>query len=291
MSQFAGDPQFSRLLAGRQDVDLVQLMLELAADAYPGLDRMECLLEIDRLGVACTDQPCWQLAHDLPGRLTLISRFLYEVEGFHGNREAYYEPRNSYLNDVLARRTGIPISLGILYMAVAARAGLKMFGVNTPGHFVVGGSSIDGTLFVDPFTNGDVLPLAACRCRVLASSGHQVAVSTDDFRPAAPRDIVARVLRNLKAAYAMQNEWRAVLDVQERLTALLPHVAQERRDLALVYLRLGKPLQAVPMLHDYLEHATCAVRGARGARAIDAHRHADGGRDELSWPWPLFESV
>ena len=258
MNQFAGDPQFSRLLSGRQDVDLVQLMLELSADAYPNLDRLGCLVEIDRLGVACTDLPCWQAARDLRGRLTVVSRFLYEVEGFHGNRDAYYEPQNSFLNEVLTRRTGIPISLGILYMAVAARAGLKMFGVNTPGHFVVGSTSVDGPLFVDPFTNGDVLQLSACRCRVLASSGHQVDVSTEDFRPAAPRDIVARVLRNLKAAYAMQNQWTSVLGVQERLTALLPHVAQERRDLALVYLRLGQPTRAFPILREYLDLDICA---------------------------------
>jgi len=127
-----GNPEFSKLLSGRPEIDLVQFMLELAADAYPDLDRIGCLMEIDRLGVSCCDYAAAQASRGTRARLTAISQFLYGVEGFHGNRDDYYEPQNSYLNEILARRCGIPISLGILYMAVAARAGVKMFGVNTP---------------------------------------------------------------------------------------------------------------------------------------------------------------
>ncbi len=138
MSEFDGYPEFNKLVAGRSDVDLVPVMLELAGDAYPDLDRVDCLLQIDHLAVACGDLRTTQATLSTRERLATISRVLYEVEGFHGNREAYYEPQNSYLNEVLARRCGIPISLGVLYMAVAARAGLKMFGVDMPGHFVIG---------------------------------------------------------------------------------------------------------------------------------------------------------
>jgi regulator of sirC expression with transglutaminase-like and TPR domain len=261
MAQFTTEPEFSKLVAGRSDVDLVQLMLELAAEAYPNLDRLGCLLEIDRLGVACSDDACCR-EQSVRERLTAISRQLYEVEGFHGNVQGYYEPQNSYLNEVLARRCGIPISLGILYMAVAARAGLKMHGVNTPGHFVISCPSVDGPVFVDPFSGGDVLDLCECRARIEASVGKQGVLCDAHFRPACPRDIVARVLRNLKVAYSMQNRWPAALGIQERLAALLPQIREERRDLGLLYLRLGRPNKALPLLETYLCGCACEERTA-----------------------------
>lgn len=263
MTQFEGNPQFNKLLAGRGDIDLVQFMLELAADAYPDLDRIGCLVEIDRLGVACSDHKTCRGTRTPHERLMAISRLLYEVEGFHGNREAYYEPQNSYLNEVLARRCGIPISLGILYMSVAARTGLKMFGVNTPGHFVIGCCSGGDVLFVDPFTNGDVLDLSACRCRIEESLGKKEEITDEHFRAAAPLDIAARVLRNLKAAHAMQERWPAVLGIQQRLAALLPQIPQEQRDLGLIYLRLGQPAKALPVLEKYL-----SVCGSQQAAAL-----------------------
>ena len=250
MSDFDGSPEFNKLLAGQCQIDLVQFMLELAADAYPDLDRVGCLMEIDRLGVACGDQSCSR--GDERQRLMAISQCLYGVEGFHGNREAYYEPQNSYLNEVLTRRCGLPISLGILYMAVAARTGLKMFGVNTPGHFMVGCCRGGDAIYVDPFTNGDVLDRAGCKDRVESTVGQQGCVADEHFRAAAPIEIVARVLRNLKAAHSMEDRWPAVLRIQQRLAALLPHIPQERRDLGLVHLRLGQPHEALNVLEKYL---------------------------------------
>ncbi len=258
MSDFANSPEFQKLLAHQGEVDLVQLMLELAADAYPQLDRVGCLLEIDRLAVACCDEVARCSCKPMRERLQAISRTLYEVEGFHGNRESYDEPQNSYLNEVLARRRGIPISLGILYQAIAARAGLRMFGCNTPGHFVIGCCTGTGDrYFVDPFTNGDVLDCQQCKCRIRQTVGMTVHVSDEHFRPASCLEIVVRVLRNLKVAHSMQNHWCQVLQVQQRLTALLPQMADERRDLGLVYLRLGQPTKALPLL----EHCQQACGG------------------------------
>jgi regulator of sirC expression with transglutaminase-like and TPR domain len=269
MTQPQANCEFDKLVAGRREIDLVQFMLEIAADAYPDLDRVGCLMEIDRLGVACHDKVGRCACGDLRERLSALSRFLYEVEGFHGNREAYYEPQNSYLNDVLARRTGIPISLGILYMAVGGRAGLKMFGVNTPGHFVVGCCSGGEPLFVDPFNCGDVLDHEECRCRIEQVIGQKDALCGEHFRAAAPLDIAARVLRNLKAVHATQQRWSEALSVQRRLAALLPHVPQERRDLGLVYLRLGQPAKALGELEPYLK-----VCGCQQAEALQPSLHA-----------------
>jgi regulator of sirC expression with transglutaminase-like and TPR domain len=264
MSQYDPNGEFAKLLSGRAEVDLVHFMLEVAEDAYPQLDRVGCLMEIDRLGVSCHDQVERKSCGDVRDRLTAISTLLYEVEGFHGNRESYYEPQNSYLNDVLSRRCGIPISLGILYMAVAARAGLRMFGVNTPGHFVIGSCCGNGSaMFVDPFNHGDVLDWEACRCRIDQVTGRKNELCREHFRAAAPTDIAARVLQNLKAVHSTQENWPQLLRVQQRLTALLPQIPQESRDLGLVYLRLGQPQKALPMLEKYLR-----VCGSEQAAAL-----------------------
>jgi regulator of sirC expression with transglutaminase-like and TPR domain len=252
MTQPHAHCEFDKLVAGRREIDLVQFMLEIAADAYPDLDRVGCLVEIDHLGVACRER-IERAAGGMREQLAAVSRQLYDIEGFHGNREAYYEPANSYLNEVLARRRGIPISLGILYLAVAGRAGLPMFGVNTPGHFVVGCSAGDERLFVDPFNGGDVLALDDCRRRIQDAIGEQCVVSADHFRPAAPLEIAARVLRNLKVAHAMEQNWPQALAVQRRIVALLPDALAERRDLGVVYLRLGQPTKALDVLEPCLK--------------------------------------
>lgn len=262
MPHHQANGESDKLSTPQREIDLVQFMLEVAAEANPDVDRVGCLLEIDRLSVACHDRIDPHSCIDQ--QLAVISRQLFEVEGFHGNRDAYYEPENSYLNEVLARRRGIPISLGILYIAVAGRAGVKMFGVNTPGHFVVGCCAGGRPLFVDPFNGGDILDQQACKCRIEHMVGTKDVVCCDHFRAAAPLDIAARVLRNLKAAHAMEQHWTHVLRVQQRLVALLPHVPQERRDLGLVYLRLGKPHQALGELEPYLK--TC---GSQQAAALE----------------------
>jgi regulator of sirC expression with transglutaminase-like and TPR domain len=251
MSEFAGNPEFAKLLERPSETDLVHVMLELAADAYPDLDRVGCLMEIDRLSVACCDMQTARGATTVYDRLAAVSETLYVVEGFHGNREHYYDPDNSYLNQVVARRRGIPISLGVLYMTVAARTGLKTYGVNTPGHFVVGCEDTHHAWYVDPFT-GDVLNRCECKLRIDQMLGQRGVARDGDFQPAAPFEIVARVLRNLKAAYAMESAWPQVLRVQRRLTALLPSVGEEKRDLGLIYLRVGEPRRALRILESYV---------------------------------------
>ena len=260
MTTFDTNPQFAKLLAGRDDVCLVQLMLELAADAYPNLDCVGCLMEIDRLGVACADQLSGRIV-SARERLQVISRQLYEVEGFHGNREAYYEPQNSYLNEVLARRCGIPISLGILYMAVASCAGLKMYGVNMPGHFVIGCSSGCGRLFVDPFNNGDVLDLTDCKCRVEQMNGQQATVAVEDFRPARPIEIVrARAAQSQSGPrHARCLDRRAGRAAADRGAAAAS--ADEQRDLGLVHLRLGQAARRCRFFEQY----ACRCAGEEAA--------------------------
>src|SRR5581483_11256057 len=154
---FAGDIEFHKLLARRSDVDLVRLLLEFAADNSSQLDEVGCIADLERLGERARVRVATIDSSDLRGQLASISELLYFDEGFHGNRKAYYDPRNSYLNDILERRTGIPISLGIIYLFVAARAGVSMYGVGTPGHFLLGARGEEETFYVDPFAAGEVL--------------------------------------------------------------------------------------------------------------------------------------
>jgi regulator of sirC expression with transglutaminase-like and TPR domain len=269
---FSIDAEFHKLVASGVDVDLVPWLLELSAERYPGLDRLEFMLELDRLGVACAAQPAF-LDHSSgeSEKLSAINYVLFEVEGFHGNRDEYYDPRNSYLSDVLTRRTGLPISLAIVYMAVAARAGMRLYGVNTPGHFVVGCPTAAGPIFVDPFARGDILSLQACRRRIERILGQPGAICDAHFRPAPPRDVAVRVLRNLKTALAMKEDWPALLAVQRRLAGLEPGSIEERRDLGLLLLRNGQPYCALPLLEQSLSGADCeqttvinsAIRAAR----------------------------
>jgi len=276
LPNFSVDAEFQKLVCGRCDVDLVQWMLELATERYPLVDRLGCLLELDRLGVACAAQPAFvDPTSGAAEKLAAISYVLYEVEGFHGDREDYYDARNSYLNEVLARRTGIPISLSIVYMAVAARAGVRLFGVNTPGHFVVGCPNGRQPIFIDAFSGGELLTQKACQRRVERMLGKPGAICEEHFRPAVPHDIAVRVLRNLKSSLAMKEDWPAALTVQLRLSSLQPNSVDERRDLGLLLLRNGQPHQALSLLEPTLAGASghqAEVIGAsiRAARKLAA---------------------
>jgi regulator of sirC expression with transglutaminase-like and TPR domain len=272
----SSDIEFGKLLADQTGINLVRLMLEFAVDAYPDLDRRQCLAEIERLCREARRRVAELSPHaTLREKLEAVSDFLYREEGFSGNREQYYDPRNSYLNEVLDRRAGIPITLGVVYMAVAQAAGLPVYGVSAPGHFVLGCADLDERLYIDPFSDGDVLSRNACQQRVERINGEPDSLEEEHFRPASVRDIAVRVLRNLKAAYAMQNQWWDLLPVQQRLTLLLPHVIDEQRDLGLVYLRTGHVTPAIDLLQDYVqqsepEQAEMLAPYLRAARRMQA---------------------
>lgn len=251
---FDSDSQFCRLRAGHDDVDLVRVMLELAADSYPDLDPSVCLATLDELAARVHDAlDSDVLGGALRGQLTVVSRVLHREEGFRGDLDNYYDPRNSYLNEVLARRRGIPITLSIVYQAVANRAGIPVYGVGTPGHFVVGCRSGNETWYVDPFALGEVLSFEECRRRIEKNLGQSGVLTPDDFQPASAVTIVARVLRNLKSSLARDNDWPHLYRVQRRLAWLLHDEPDEQRDLGLVCLRVGDGRQALQLFRQYVE--------------------------------------
>lgn len=251
MDWFSDDVEFQKLCRGRRDADLVALSGEFARDAYPQLDLTPTLAELERLGDAA--ESAVARLPSIAGtadRLRAVSDVLYDVAGFAGNDDDYYDPRNSYLNDVVERRRGIPISLAVVYADVARRAGVATFGVGAPGHFVLASADPlsaagDEPWFVDPFSRGSVLTPAECIELIEDRNGRQFRVSLEHLRPTSTWEIGLRMLRNLKLCHARQSDWRAALPVQQRLVMLLPNLAVERRDLGLIYLRCGEPRRAL----------------------------------------------
>ncbi len=240
-------------------IDLAQACLMIAQDAYPSLDVERYLGEIERIAL--------RLRARLPQsggaeeRIVALNEFLFDDLGFWGNADDYYDPRNSYLNEVIDRKTGIPITLSILYMEVGRRIGLPLEGVSFPGHFLVRVQVRSGMLVVDPFSGGAPQSEAELRARLKrvipegATSEVPVAeLPLDPFlEPANKRQILTRVLRNLKGIYRETDKPERMLEVLNRMLVLTPDASAELRDRGYVYQRLECWRPALRDLTDYLE--------------------------------------
>jgi len=187
-------------------------------------------------------------------RIAALNHFLFEELQFSGNVDAYYDPRNSYLNEVLDRRTGIPITLSIVYLEVGRRVGLRLQGVSFPGHFLVKLRVRRGQLVLDPFFGGEPQSVSALRSR-LAQLMPQARAGEIDLETlleaASSRQIVARVLRNLKAIYLQAENYTRALAVMNRMLLVVPESAEELRDRGLVYAKLECFRAALADLKNY----------------------------------------
>lgn len=236
----------------RVKIDLAEAALLCAQDTYPDLDIRSELDSLEALAA--------KLRNRLPAdfsvthRLVALNNYLFRELGFSGNMDEYYDPRNSFLNDVLARKTGIPITLSILYLEVGQRLGLKLKGVSFPGHFLVKVRVTGGELVLDPYAGGRSLSEEELRERLAQFTDKDTAkeLPLEDFlEPASPRQILARLLRNLKAIYLEAKDFDKALGVMNRLVILLPDVPEERRDRGLVFARLECPRAAQEDLSHY----------------------------------------
>jgi regulator of sirC expression with transglutaminase-like and TPR domain len=186
-------------------------------------------------------------------RLRLLNHFFFDELAFGPGDADYYSVDNSYLHRVVERRRGIPITLSLLYMEVGRAIGLKLAGVNFPGHFLVRLPVGDNALLIDVYGHG--ITLSAAQLQARAAKAGPVAAETPlelHLRPASARDILARLLRNLKAIHARASDWTALLEVQHRLVLLAPDAPEERRDRALAFEKLECPRAAVDDLVAYL---------------------------------------
>lgn len=251
---------FAASVAGEDSkIDLARACLLIAEDAYPGLDVERYLGEIERLALRLRGR--LPQAGGAEERVVALNQFLFEELGFRGNADEYYDPRNSYLNEVIERRTGIPITLAILYMEVGRKVGLPLEGVSFPGHFLVRLRLRGGVLVLDPFGGGAPQSEDELRERLQrvipesATGGVPVAeLPLDQFlEPATKRQILARVLRNLKGIYREADKPERLLEVLHRILVLNPEAHADLRDRGLIYLRLEAFRAALNDLAQYLE--------------------------------------
>ncbi len=247
---YTDDLEFSKLLLRDSDVNLTIVSLEIARDANPQLQFEETLQWIANRAEELSGQvaAAWSEADSLRALCTLMA----ETHGLRGSEEAYLYAHSSYLPEVIARKFGIPISLSILYMAVADTVGIELKGVAAPQHFLIRFDGIDGPLFVDAFGGGRVLEKQECLQFLNELTGMPESELSPCLKPADTRAIVIRMLNNLKVLHAKQENWQAAWMVQERLVAMKPSSYEERRDLAFVSLKCERSQQALDMLEDCL---------------------------------------
>ena len=249
---FASSPEFLRLIRGEEEPDLTLLALEVARDAYPAMDPARYLARIDALAHRVRDRcPQGARPRHILGQINWV---LFVEEQFRGNTEDYGDARNSYLNLVLDRKLGIPISLSLVYLAVADRLGLVMAGVNLPAHFVIRAGHGNSEVFVDPFHSGKLLDRRGCEALVAQVTGREeMTLPAAAFAPCSARTFVARMLRNLKASYLRHQHFAEALPVLRRLVALEKDDPEERRDLGVACLHVDRPGEALDHLTTYLD--------------------------------------
>jgi regulator of sirC expression with transglutaminase-like and TPR domain len=232
------------------DIDLATAALLIAQEEYPQLAPEPYLQRLDVLAERTKDR----LANENAPLIVLqeVSRVMFEEEEFRGNATEYYDPRNSFLNDVLDRRTGIPITLSIIYLEIGWRLGLPLEGVNFPGHFLVRYEGETVRLLADPYQDGAIRFEDEAQSLLDQVSGGSLALQPTHLRRAGKRDILIRLLSNLKGIYLNQRDDARALAAIERIIIMRPDAAEDIRDAALALTRLGREQEAVPQLVEYL---------------------------------------
>jgi regulator of sirC expression with transglutaminase-like and TPR domain len=245
---------FATLVADDDSLPVTEAALSLAQDAYPDVDLQGTLAELDELAL--------RLKRRLPenagltDRIGALNRFFFRELGFAGNLNDYYDPDNSHLNVVLKRRRGIPISLAVLYMELGEQIDVPVRGVSFPGQFLLRVTLPEGDVMLDP-TTGQSLSEAKMVDMLEPYLSHTGGDSVASalrmlLQPATGREIIARMLRNLKAIYLQTERWQRLLAVQQRLVILLPENIEEVRDRGFAYARLDYVRPALEDLERYL---------------------------------------
>jgi regulator of sirC expression with transglutaminase-like and TPR domain len=254
-------------LADSGPLPLLEAVLEIAAEEHEAMDVLAQVARIETIGAAAKERVA-NLTNPF-ARIAALREFLFDELGFKGNSENYDDPRNSYLDDVLERKLGIPLTLSIVVIEVARRAGIQAEGVGLPGHFVVRIEESGRRLLIDPFHGGHIITIEDCKDLVVRTTGRASLFRKDSLDAATPRAMLTRLLLNLKRIHLAQGDYIRALAVVERLLVVAPGDAKEIRDRGLLLAHLGQAGAAVSDLECYLALAPGApdVESVRGRLA------------------------
>ena len=257
---------FARLVSRPETaIDLAEAALLIAKEEYPTLEVGRYLSSLDAMAAEIRDRVgCAEDPHRL---ISGLGDYLFREQGFRGNADDYYDPRNSFLNDVLDRRTGIPITLSTLYMEVGRRLGVRLHGVGMPGHFLVKYVGPDEEIVIDPFNGGAIVSSADCQRILDRTYKGKLAFEPRFLAALGTRQILVRMLNNLKAIYFNTQAYAKALSVVERLLILEPEAPTGIRDRGLLLSQLKRYPEAMAELGQYLKLAPAA----EDAQAIRDH--------------------
>lgn len=234
----------------RSTVTLDIAALEIASIEFPNLDFDASIFRLDTLA----EQIGAKLRPDTDalGFIRALNELLFEVLEFRGNEGEYYDPRNSCLNSVLTRRLGIPITLSVVYMEVARRMGRTVYGVGLPGHFIVALEDEGSRYWIDPFRGGQILSFADCCALAKDTAGVDLRANPAVLAPVTTRQILVRMLSNLKAIYLRGEAFDKAREVLDLLIAAMPEYPEEYRHRGIVHLRQSNHRAAKADLETYL---------------------------------------
>jgi regulator of sirC expression with transglutaminase-like and TPR domain len=245
------DNEFSQLASLADDrIDLAHGALLIAKAAYPDLNESIYLERLDRMASRVKlDMTANTESEDI---ITELNYILFEQEKFRGNRENYYDPDNSFLNRVIDRKTGIPITLSLIYIEVAGRLGLDVRGIGLPGHFITALYHAAGKIYIDPFNRGEIRTVDECLEIVRANKGKTVTPDLQWLQPIGRKELLARMLRNLKLIYARQDNDVMLFKTIHWILTLQPEAPAELSARAMLYEAMGNPKQAVKDWQRYI---------------------------------------
>ena len=234
-----------------EPVNLARAALRLSQEiCYPELDLQRYLTQFEELASAAS--PILSNEPNPLSQSEQLAHFLFQELGFLGNSAAYDDPRNSYLNEVLDRRLGIPITLSVIYLEIAARLDIPAQGIGLPGHFIVGIQTQAERLFLDPYHGGIHLSVIDCARLVEQSTGYSGPFQPEWLLPTRPAEILTRMLYNLRNVYIQQDNWRLACPVVEHLLALQPQNPDHLRDLGTIHRQNGSLRLAMEYFQRYL---------------------------------------
>jgi regulator of sirC expression with transglutaminase-like and TPR domain len=231
-------------------INLAKCALFIAQEEYPDLEPQEYLNALDTMAAEVQER---LPPEPYPLRIIkTINHYLYEDLGFQGNTSDYYDPRNSFFNQVIDRRTGIPITLSLIYLEIAQRIDFPMAEVGLPGHFLIRPNVADMEIYVDPFHQGEILFKEDCQDWLSQVYGHPVSFDPALFEKIGCHRFLVRMLTNLKMIYLNQGDLLKALAAVERILLIMPNLLGELRDRGLLYYRLDRWADAYTDLNTYV---------------------------------------